>query len=199
MADHLAVIRAGATEYDLEGRIRGTLDLPLATEGVAEAELAADLLAANPPVALFSSDDMPSLETARIVARRWGGKPRTLAGLHNIDQGLWQGMLVEELRRKQPRLHRQWTENPWAVAPPNGELVEEACDRLESCLERVVRRHPAGRVALVLPRPLDRLAHWLLSGELPGDLWAVGRPCPAVVTVPLAAQWGAERRRVPVA
>ncbi|NBW95290.1 MAG: hypothetical protein EBR28_00805 [Planctomycetia bacterium] len=41
MAESLVVIRSGTTDYELQGRIRGTLDIPLAPEGLADARAAA--------------------------------------------------------------------------------------------------------------------------------------------------------------
>jgi len=40
MADSLVVIRSGATEYDLQGRIRGRLSIPLSAAGIAETQAA---------------------------------------------------------------------------------------------------------------------------------------------------------------
>ncbi len=189
MADSLVVIRAGTTDYDLQGRIRGTLDMPLAAEGVAEAKAAAPRVAAIPPEAVYAAPDAASLETARIVLRGLGLRARRLDDLANLDQGLWQGMLVDEIRHRQPRVYRQWQDNPWAVSPPDGELLEEACDRLESALEWIQRRHPRGRIAVVVPSPLDQLLRWLTAGASIEDLWARGAPASAVAEVPLAAQW----------
>jgi len=189
MADSLLVIRSGLTDYDLQGRIRGTLDIPLCAAGVAEAKAAATAVAGTPPEALYTAPDGCSLETSRHIARACGLRPRRLADLSNLDQGLWQGMLVDELRVKQPRLYRQWQDNPWAVSPPEGELLEDACSRVESALERLLRRHPTGRVAVVVPAPLDQIIRWLTAGESPGDLWARGPADSAVVEVPLTSQW----------
>lgn len=195
MPDYLIVIRSGATDYDLQGRIRGTLDIPLCDAGRSDAARAAELLAAAAPEALYTSGSACAIETSRIVGAACGLRPRRLAELHNLDQGLWQGMLVDEIRRKQPRLHRQWQDNPWAVAPPEGELLEEACERVENALEKLVRRHPSGRVALVVPQPLDRIVRWLVSGESMGDLWHHEAERPPIDVLPVAAQWKPSQRR----
>jgi broad specificity phosphatase PhoE len=191
----LIVIRSGATDYDRQGRIRGTLDIPLCDEGRADAARAAELLAAAAPDALYMSGSACAIETSRIVGAACGLRPQRLANLHNLDQGLWQGMLVDEIRRKQPRLHRQWQDNPWAVAPPEGELLEEACERVETALEKLVRRHPSGRVAVVVPQPHDRIVRWLVSGESMGDLWHIDVERPPVDVLPVAAQWKPSLRR----
>ena len=51
MPDSLIVIRAGATDFELQGRIRGAVDIPLCSAGVAEAEHAAKLLTGSPAIA----------------------------------------------------------------------------------------------------------------------------------------------------
>jgi broad specificity phosphatase PhoE len=186
---HLLVIRSGATEYDLLGRIRGTLDIPLSTAGIAEAEAAAMQLAAAPPDVLYVGDGPCAEETAAIIGRKVRLRPRSLAALDNLDQGLWQGMLVEEIRRRQPRLARQWEENPWAVMPPEGEPLDEACDRVGAVVERILKRHPEGRVALVVPHPLDRIIRWTVAGEPLGDLWDRDGAVPAIVDLPVSAGW----------
>jgi len=199
MPDHLILVRAGASDYDEQGRIRGTLAMPLSAAGVAEAREAAALLAAAPPATLYASPDACARETARVVAAACSLRPRRLADLVNLDQGLWQGMLVDEIRSKQPRLYRQWQDNPWSVAPPEGELLEDACLRVEAALEVLARRHPAGRIALVVPQPLDQIVRWIVSGESMGDLWGGTPQRPPVAEFPLAAQWRpTRRRRMPV-
>lgn len=189
MADYLIVIRSGATAYDLEDRIKGTLDIPLCREGVAEAERFAEYLSAAVPSAIYTSPSRCAVETGRIVGRRIGLRPRKVEALANLDQGLWQGRLVAEIRQRQPRLHRQWQENPWAVAPPQGELLEECCDRVAGGLERLLRKHAEGRVAVVVPEPLERIIRWIVAAEPLGDLWERRTEARGVVELPLVAQW----------
>ena len=189
MPDHLIVIRAGATDYDLQERIRGTLDMPLSMEGVAAATRAGERLAADPPTAIYASADETAEETARIIGSACGIKPKHLLNLGNVDMGLWQGRLVEEIRDTQPRLNRQWQDNPWSVAPPEGELLEDACERVEAAIEKIFKRHPGGTVAMVVPRPLDAIVTWLVSGRSMGDLWRFDGAADLVDVLPVAAQW----------
>lgn len=195
MPDHLIVIRSGATEYDLQERIRGTLDMPLSAEGIVAAGRAGQWLASRPPAAIYTSGASCAIETSRIIGLACGLKPRRAANLGNLDLGLWQGRLVSEIRDTQPRLHRQWQDNPWSVAPPEGELLEEACERVEDALEKLFRRHPTGRIALVVPQPLDAIVRWLVSGRSMGDLWLHDPQAELAEEMPLAAQWHSSRDR----
>jgi len=184
MPEQLILIRSGATDYDLQGRIRGTLDIPLSAAGAADAERIGAALADRGLDAIYAASSSCAAETGRIVAAACGLPLRRIARLRNLDQGLWQGMLIDDIRRKQPRLHRQWRENPWAVAAPEGELVEEACER----------------VAIVVPPPLDRIVGWVVAGEPLDDLWNNGPDRPNPVELPVASQWRpATRPRQPQA
>ena len=193
MPGHLIVVRSAATDYELQERLRGTLDMPLADAGIAAATRAGERLAAAPPVALYTSAAECATETARIIGAACGIKPRPMSNLGNLDLGLWQGKLIAEIREKQPRLHRQWQDNPWSVAPPEGELLEEACERAEAAVERIFKRHPTGRVALVVPQPLHAIIRWLVSGQSMGDLWTFDPAADLIQELPVAAQWEPRR------
>jgi broad specificity phosphatase PhoE len=195
MPDHLVLIRSGATEYDLQGRIRGNLDIPLSADGLAEARQVAIALGDAVPQALYTSTTLCAMETSRAIGAVWGLRPRKVSRLENLNLGLWQGKLVEEIRRQQPRLHRQWQEHPWSISPPEGELLEDACDRVEAVVARLQRRHATGRIALVVPEPLEQLVRWIVGGESLGDLWTRDPQRPAWTELPLAAQWKSARRR----
>lgn len=169
----LLVVRAGTTDYDVQGRIRGNLDLPLTAAGRDAAAAAAIRLAASPPAVIYASPTRCATETAAIIGRLLGIVPRRAAGLEGLDLGLWQGMLVTELRRRQPRLARHWEEDPWTVVPPEGECPSAARSRVGAAIASLVARHPRERLAVVVPQPLDRVIAAWMGGSAPGDLWTV--------------------------
>ena len=173
MADLLVVVRSGTTDYDLQGRIRGNLDIPLSAAGLAAAAATARDLAAAPLVALYASPARCAAETAAVIGAALDITPRRVAGLANVDLGLWQGMLVKEIRRRQPRLARHWEDDPWSVVPPDGEALADARARVAVAIERILGRHSSGRVAVVVPQPLDRIIRLCVTGEAVGDLWEV--------------------------
>ena len=101
----------------------------------------------------------PAAQTAEILAKALGIKLKKLDRLQNLNQGLWQGMLVEDVRHKQPKVYRQWQEQPENVCPPEGEMLSEADDRVRTAIDQTVeasqgRRDRAGRArAAAEPRP----------------------------------------------
>lgn len=186
MADLLVVIRSGTTDYDLQGRIRGNLNLPLAPAGIAAAEDTARHLAAAAPVAIYTAPTQCAVETADIIGGAIGLVPRRVPFLAGLDLGLWQGMLVSEIRRRQPRLARHWEEDPWTVVPPDGEPLATARDRIAQAIGKILSRHADGQVAVVVPQPIDRIIRALMTGEPAGDLWEISAPGPALVEVRVA-------------
>lgn len=199
MPDHLIVIRSPATDYEDQGRVRGTLDVPPTTVGLEDFRTTAAILAASPLEAIYTAPTACAVEAGRIIGNLCGRVAKPLKQLANVDLGLWQGKLAHEIRRQQPRIFRQWQDDPWSVIPPEGELLDEARVRVESVLERIVRRHRTGRVAVVLPPPLDALVRWLVAGEPLGDLWQPDPARSAPATLPMAAQWRAAGRVEPPA
>jgi broad specificity phosphatase PhoE len=186
MADLLVVIRSGTTDYDLQGRIRGNLNIPLAPAGIAAAEAAARHVSAALPVALYTSPTRCSVETADLIGAATSLVPRRVPSLAGLDLGLWQGMLVSEIRRRQPRLARHWEEDPWTVVPPDGEPLAAARDRIAAAIGKILSRHPEGPVAVVVPAPIDRIIREVIAGEPAGDLWQIADTAPAVVELRVA-------------
>jgi broad specificity phosphatase PhoE len=191
MPDHLIVIRSPATDYERQGRVRGSLDLPACPEGLADIRAAVATLPGSPPEAIYTAPTACAIEAGRILGSRYDLSPKPLELLANLDLGLWQGKLVSEIRRQQPRTFRQWQDDPWSVIPPEGELLDEARGRVELALERIFKRHRTGRVAVVVPAPLDALVRWLVAGEPLGDLWRQPPAGEPITVLPVAAQWRA--------
>ncbi|HYO24212.1 MAG TPA: histidine phosphatase family protein [Lacipirellulaceae bacterium] len=166
----LLIIRSGRTEYDCQGRIQGTLDVPLSEEGRNEVLAAASQLVEQSAsiAALYAGPCRSAQETGEILAEQLKLKLRTLEDLQNLDQGLWQGLLFDEVKSKQPRVYRQWQDKPDTVCPPEGETLQEARERLKRVLAKLAKKHKTGSAAIVLGQPLvSVLRSMLRHGEPP--------------------------------
>jgi broad specificity phosphatase PhoE len=167
----MVLIRPGSTDYDVQQRIQGSLDIPLNEQGMAEAAATAELLRDKSLEILYSPGTQPSLQTAEIIAKKLKLKRKKLDRLENLHLGLWEGMLVEDVRHKQPKVYRQWQEQPENVCPPDGEMLDAADDRIRAALTKLLKRHRDGIIGLILPEPLRSLARRFVSNEPLGDLW----------------------------
>ena len=167
----VVLVRPGRTDYDLQGRIQGTLDIPLNEQGKQEAlTLATELKSVGVEV-VYSAPCQSAQMTAKILAKENKVKIKVLDKLHNLDHGLWQGMLIDDVRTKQPKVYRQWEEHPETVCPPNGEPVSAAVERVRETLQKLIRKHDTDKIAIVLPEPLATLARSVLTRTPAADLW----------------------------
>jgi broad specificity phosphatase PhoE len=166
---NIVLIRSGRTEYDCQGRIQGTLDVPLSEDGRREVLVCADeLLARGGTIAaLYAGPCRSAQETADILAERLKLKSKMVESLQNIDQGLWQGMTFDEVKSKQPKVYRQWQEHPETVCPPEGETLQDARERLQKSLAKLAKKHKSGTIALVLGHPLTSVLRAMLRDEQP--------------------------------
>jgi len=169
----ILLIPSGTTEYECQGRIQGTLDVPLSQDGRQQVEQLTQQLSEQPIDALYAGPGRATRQTADILAKPLHLKPKTIDKLHNLDQGLWQGMLISDVKIKQPKVYRQWQEHPETVCPPNGETLQEARERLQQTLVKMAKKHKSGTVALVVAEPLIRVLRNILRDDALGDLWCV--------------------------
>jgi broad specificity phosphatase PhoE len=155
----------------MQNRIQGTLDIPLNAKGTEEADQFAERLRPLALQRVFSCRGQSAEETARVIGKKLGIRFRKLDKLENLNQGLWHGLHVEELKRKHPRVYRQWCESPTTVCPPGGETVADAYDRVVQVLKPLLKRHRDEVIGLVALDPLARVIRCYLSERDPAHLW----------------------------
>jgi phosphoserine phosphatase len=173
----LILVRPGCTDFDLQARIQGTLDIPLNDEGRKQSAEIAEKLKPYLPTAVYYCPVSSAEETATIIADALDLKAKGLDKLQNVNLGLWQGMLVDEVRHKQPKVYKQWQEHPEMVHPPEGEGISEVHERAEDCLEKLARKHKTGTIVLVAAEPLASIVRRRLEGGTLGDLWRATNGC----------------------
>jgi probable phosphoglycerate mutase len=153
------------------------LDIPLSEEGTRQIARTAEDLAGLEIACVYCAPSQASQETAERLGETLKVKTKTLDKLRNLDHGLWQGMLIDEVRTKQPKVYRRWQEQPDTVCPPEGEMLVEARQRVHEALEKLIKRHKHGVVAIVAPEPLASLVRCHFNGGTLGDLWKAERQC----------------------
>lgn len=169
----IALIRAGRTDFDQQGRIQGTLDLPLCDLGREEIEQLAGQIAHGTLDAVYAARSLSAWETAVLLAGRCGVRAKPLNKLTNANLGLWQGMCLDDVRLKHPKVFRQLQEEPETVCPPQGEMLSAVQRRAADAVRWLRRKHRRGAVALVAPAPLAAVLHGEISGQPVRDLWSM--------------------------
>ncbi|HLJ09915.1 MAG TPA: histidine phosphatase family protein [Planctomycetaceae bacterium] len=159
---HIILIRPGCTDFDEQQRVQGNLDLPLSARGEEQvARLLSDLSKCAIDV-IYTSPCEPARSTAAAIGASRGLAVKEIASLHNVNHGLWQGLKVEEIRRKHPKVFKQWQESPEAICPPGGETLAEAVERVRKALERPLKKK--GNLAIVASDPLAAVICAIVRG-----------------------------------
>jgi len=145
----LCLIRHGQTDWNLEGRYQGQSDVPLNQTGLAQAQSLAEQLKGPTFSAIYSSDLMRARQTAEPIAKMLGITIQVDLRLREIDQGEWEGVLVEDIKARYAELWSQRTVDPANVRPPGGETVGEVATRIYEALDDIARLFPTERVLIV--------------------------------------------------
>jgi len=167
----ILLVRAGSTDFDEQGRIKGTLDIPLSETGQGQVGRLISELHGTTIDHLYASPCRSAQQTAESLALDHHVKLKTLDELQNLDHGLWHGKLIDEVRLSQPKVFRQLQDHPETVCPPQGEPVGTALERVRVLVSRLLRKHRSGTVAIVAPEPIASFVRAALSDAELGDLW----------------------------
>jgi len=172
---HIYLIRPGCTDFDEQHRIQGKLDLPLSARGEQQlAKLQLDLAEVQIDV-LYSSPCEPARSTAAALGATRGLAVKEIETLYNVDHGLWQGLTVDDVKRKHPKVFKQWQESPDSICPPGGETLAEAVDRVRKALEKPLKKK--GHLAIVAADPLAAIICAVVRGT---TLEAIPAACEGV-------------------
>ena len=86
------LIRHGQTDWNVEGKVQGSTDIPLNETGRRQAACLAKGMAGRPVVQIFSSRLKRAFETARTVGESQNVRVETGEGLEEISFGVWEGL-----------------------------------------------------------------------------------------------------------
>lgn len=137
----IGFIRHGITDWNKEGRVQGSSDIPLNEEGVQAAEKLAARLAAEQWDCIFTSPMSRAVQTAEIIAQRAGIELRTDERIRERSSGLIEGTTEEE------RIER-WGAD-WKTLEMQFETAGEVCERGVDFVREQLEVRPGKRILAV--------------------------------------------------
>lgn len=146
---NLILIRHGETEWNRTGRCQGIADIDLNDTGRRQIEELAHSLRDADIRAVYSSDLMRALRTARQIASHHDLDVNIDKDLREMDQGDLEGLLFEEIRDRYADVLREWRESPETLMLPGGESLLQVEQRAWSVFEKLNRLHAGETVVAV--------------------------------------------------
>jgi broad specificity phosphatase PhoE len=137
----LILIRHGETDWNREGRLQGSQDIPLNEFGRTQAAEAAGRLRELVPgyagLDYVVSPMARARETMAIIARELGMAPDTARvenELRELTFGKWEGKTWRELRKEDRELAQARERDKWGYVPPEGESYRMLSERIRPVL-----------------------------------------------------------------
>jgi broad specificity phosphatase PhoE len=140
------LVRHGATDWNHEKRAQGQADIDLNEDGVRQARRVASELSRFTIDAVYSSDLRRAVDTAHAIAEPRGLDVIIDPAFREIDQGEWEGLHVDEIRKRWPD---RWGEARHYSARPGGETPAAVRRRALEGLQRAVEKEPEGTIVVV--------------------------------------------------
>ncbi len=166
----LVLLSAAPTAWDEAGRLIGRAMLPATDAGADALHQRVRAFVTEGPaldVVLCGPEDSTAA-SGSLLAEAAGTKLRKLDDLANVDLGLWEGSLMEELEGRCPSAFRAWKDQPDRIRPPEGEAIGDAARRallaVRKACDKVKSEHAVVGVAV---RPLLWAALLGVLGEEP--------------------------------
>ncbi len=145
----LFLLRHGETVFNAQGRAQGFSDPELTELGRRQARALANAFASQTLTAVYASDLKRAVETARIIAQPHGLLVQTDPDLREIDQGIFEGLSVAEIRTQYSELVKEWMAAPDHFVMPQGESLAQVQERAWASVQRIVAAHPEGQVVAI--------------------------------------------------
>ena len=152
------LVRHGQTEWNRVERFRGRADVPLNETGIQQAEATSKRIAAQwQPVAVYTSPLSRAMKTAEAIAHPFQLTVNPLAGLVDIDYGLWQGLTPEEVGERWPQELNAWYNAPHTVRIPGGESLADLRVRGLDAVHQLADQYEGETIVLVGHTVINRV------------------------------------------
>ena len=141
-------VRHGQTEWNVLGRYQGQTDIALSPLGIEQAEKLAAHFPVDKVEAVYSSDLVRAMMTARCVADRFGLTVEPRPELRELNFGDWEGLTYDEIVAKWPDALNNFFQPPDVLEIPHGESFPKLRERALDAVEKIVACHPEQTVAV---------------------------------------------------
>ena len=148
-ATRICFVRHGETDWNVELRMQGQIDIPLNARGEAQAVAIGRHVERGRADALYSSDLLRARQTAQPVAQALGLSPVFLPELRERHFGCCEGLTFSEIEARYPIDARAIVSRDPDHVSPGGESRRQHMARVLACVARLVGRHRGQAIVIV--------------------------------------------------
>jgi probable phosphoglycerate mutase len=142
------LIRHGQSQGNAEGRFGGHTATPLSTLGREQAAATASALATQDFNAIYSSDLLRAVETARPLAQLTGLTIQQTEDFRERSVGVMEGLTFEEAAELHPEQYAALLRRDFDHVLLGGESYRQLLDRAARRLDQAIAQHRGGRIAI---------------------------------------------------
>lgn len=174
----IILIRHGETDWNVQARIQGHIDIALNALGEWQATQLGQALVHESLSCVYSSDLKRAHHTAKLLAH---GHSSPLA--HHVVKDLrerhfgdFEGLTWGQLEDLHPSQAQSWKSRDPHWQPPCGESLNQFTERIKSCLDLIGQCHLNEHIAIVTHGGVLDVLYRLATGQdsLAPRTWALG-------------------------
>lgn len=168
---NLYIVRHGQTDYNVEKRIQGTLDIPLNETGRLQALKTANILKDYSFDVILVSPLKRAFETASIIKKSLGFENELIIvdAFREISRGDLNGILLNDAKEKYPKLFND-SSLSFYEQPPNGESINDFKIIVHSALSKVLNEYKNKNILIVTHGITTSLIHRYFE-DFPNELF----------------------------
>jgi alpha-ribazole phosphatase len=188
----LLLLRHGEVEDFGKRVVRGQLDVPLSSVGLAQHERLVDWLLEHEPAPgmLYSSDLSRCAELARRLEETWGRSATSSKLLREQNLGRWQGRTWQKISAEDGALVTAYWDDYANTVPPEGESMVQMSERVSAWLRGTLEKHAGKTIAVCTHIGVIRVVLCRLLGVDPNQALRFS-PAVASTTEVLVSEAGA--------
>ncbi len=159
----LFVVRHGETDYNIQNRYAGKIDVPLNEKGIMQATELSERIANLPVDIIISSTKKRALQTANIINRKMNKPMVTSELLIERDLGIFEGITRDDVKLKYPDMWKNKTLHKLGANEHKGETVEDVINRAYSIVCEVKEKYTDKNVLFVTHGYVSRMINKVIK------------------------------------
>lgn len=147
MATKLILIRHGQTQWNLQKRYSGIVDVSLNGRGKKQAQELHRRLKKEVIHKVYSSDRKRAQQTANIIFKK--AAIVTVPDLRELHFGIFEGLTYKKIMKNHSEIYKRWLNDPFRVSIPEGESFSDFKKRVRKAFKKIIALNRNKTIAVI--------------------------------------------------